>query len=123
MRRTGDADYPLRTDDRPQIELSAARSQRATAAGRRADRVVPVAPCCSAGRRRPASGRLSARQREAVSAALDLFAARLTKARGDDLEPLALRARATKPLAATDADHTDAGIDALERRIEQMQSD
>jgi spermidine synthase len=138
------AGYPLNTDDRPRLQFSAARAQRAEAAGRRGwlvgeplidffRRLLAAAPIADD----PHLARLGPKQRGAVVAGLDIFAARLADARGDAAGVRALLTRATRALAAhapTDPDpgrlrrdlealraERDAAIEALERRIERLQ--
>jgi hypothetical protein len=99
------AGYPLNTDDRPRLQLSAARAQRAEAAGRRGWLVgeplidffrslLAAAPVADD----PCLARLAPRQRRAVPAGLDIFAARLADAQGDAADVQALLARASRAL-------------------------
>ncbi|WP_295882660.1 fused MFS/spermidine synthase [uncultured Thiohalocapsa sp.] len=138
------ADYPLNTDDRPRLQFSAARAQRDEAAGRRGwlvgeplidlfRRLLAAAPIADD----PYLAHLGPKQREAVSAGLDIFAARLADKRGDAAGAQALLARATRALAAdapAEPDparlrrdlealraERDAAIEALEQRIERLQ--
>jgi len=85
----------------------------------------------------PYLAHLGPKQREAVSAGLDIFAARLADKRGDAAGAQALLARATRALAAdapAEPDparlrrdlealraERDAAIEALEQRIERLQ--
>jgi len=138
------AAYPLNTVDRPALQFSAARSQRAEAAGRGAwfvgeplialfNRILEHAPLAED----PYLARLTPQQRETVFAGLDIFAARLAEARGKGAEFEALLARAGRRLTpqqqpnaeaaelrrALDAlrAERDTAVEALERRIRGLQ--
>ena len=100
------AGYPLNTDDRPRLQFSAARAQRAEAAGRSGWLVgeplidffrslLAAAPVADD----PYLARLAPQQRRAVPAGLDIFAARLADAQGDAEGAQALLARASRALA------------------------
>ncbi len=132
------AGYPLNTDDRPRLQLSAARAQRAEAAGRRGwlvgeplidffRRMLAAAPVADD----PYLARLAPQQRRAVPAGLDIFAARLADARGDAEGAQALLARASRALA-TDApgdrdvgDRDPGGLDPgqLRRELEALRAE
>lgn len=138
------ADYPLNTDHRPRLQFSAARAQRAEATDRRGwlvgeplidffRRLLATAPIADD----PYLARLAPKQREAVVAGLDIFAARLADARGDAEAARSLLARASRALAANaptgpeteqlrlDLEalraERDAAIEALEQRIKRLQ--
>ncbi len=122
------AAYPPNTDDRPELQFSAARSQRAEAAGRGAwlvgeplialfDRVLERVPAAED----PYLAHLTPHQREAVSAGLDIFAARLAEAQGERAQSKALLTRAGRRLAPPRQPDTEAA--ELRRELESLRAE
>lgn len=143
--------YPLNTNDRPRLEQSAARSQLATKAGGSwfvgeplvaySRRLLLLSPPQDD----PYLAALAPRQRAAVEAGLDIFAARLASERNDDEGARTLLTRASARLAPAEHPSTntaepqrelrtelrrelfrlreerDSAIGELERRIERLE--
>jgi spermidine synthase len=138
------ADYPLNTDDRPELQFSAPRSQRAQAAGLGTwfvgeplidmfARILERAPLGDD----PFLADLTPQQREAAVAGLEIFRAQLAAGRGDEEEAAALLRQSSRRLAPpgrSDGEaaelrraledlrsERDAALEALERRIRDLQ--
>jgi hypothetical protein len=137
-------DYRLNTNNRPRLEFSTARSQQAAKAAEPwfvgeplisyFHRLLALSPTQDD----PYLAALAPRQRAAVEAGLDIFAARLAMERGNDQGAQALLAQAiarfapAQQPAATAAElrkellkvreQRDATIGELERRIERLET-
>ncbi len=130
------AGYPVNTDTRPYIELDAARTQRAQAAGRRDwfvgeklvdffDRLLAAATVETD----PHLVKLEARQRQAVHAGLDIFRARLAEKQGDQAAARELLAQATARLTPQDRNrradepHRQDDLASLRSELEELRAE